>query len=147
MPARESLLIGIMWRIYRACLRAAPRRFRERFGGEADDAFRSLVAATAGERGGSAALLVAIAACADVFRTGVNERRRLWATSVFSGIGGDVRHGMRVYWREPLVAFAIVLTMGLAAGPSAAVGSGLSGFMPCPDPRLVVLYAGGGDRS
>jgi predicted permease len=127
-------------------LRLTPRRVRERFGRESEDTFDHLIEDTLRTRGSSAAITTAAAACGDVARTGVAERATGWRGALFTGLTSDVRQSIRIYWREPLLAGALALTLALVAGPAVAIFNVLHHVvltpLPYPDAGQLVLIAG-----
>jgi putative ABC transport system permease protein len=130
--------------LYRLCARLTPRRFRERFGAEAEDTFQDLVRDTLDRRGSSAAISTAAAACGDVARVGIVERASGWRSSLASGVPADVVQGLRIYRREPLIAGAVTLTLALICGPAVAIFAILHDVVLAPLPypeadRLVVV--------
>jgi hypothetical protein len=91
-------------RIFHWCVRLTPKAFRERFGGESEEAFQHLVEDTLAREGSSAAMTTAAAACSDIARTGMVERVAGWRGALGSGLTGDVAQAARIYRREPPLA-------------------------------------------
>jgi predicted permease len=63
------------------------------------------------------------------------------------GVGGDLRHGVRVLGRQPLLACLVVLTLSLGIGANAAIFSVFEAVLLRPLPfaepdRLVLLFDG-----
>jgi predicted permease len=82
-------------------------------------------------------------------REGMREARM---STWFDGLGGDLRHGMRIFGRRPLLTALAVLTLSLGIGANAAIFSVFQAVLlrPLPYPaaeRLVLLTDGRrGDR-
>jgi putative ABC transport system permease protein len=81
------------------------------------------------------------------------EMRAARVVTWLDGLGGDVRHGIRVFARHPLLTGLAVLTLSLGIGANAAIFSVFEAVLlrPLPYPaadRLVVLLDGRiGDRA
>jgi putative ABC transport system permease protein len=130
--------------VFRTCEWLLPRGYRERFGWEAEDSFRTLVTETLERDGSAAAARAAAAACGDIARTGIRERTAGWSGTIGSGLTGDVAQSLRIYRREPILAGAIALILAFIAGPTAAIFAVLYNLvlapLPYPDAdRLVVV--------
>jgi putative ABC transport system permease protein len=144
MAHPRSFSIRLFTAVYRLCIRLTPRRFRERFGDESEDTFRQLVEETAESRGRGAAVTLTAAACGDIARVGVAERAAAAYRACLNGSGADLRHAVRIYRREPILALGVATTLALISGPAVAIFSVLSHlvFAPLPYPnadRLVVV--------
>ena len=131
-------------RVYCLCLRLTPRRFRERFGPESEDTFDLLLEDTRRRRGSSAAITTAAAACGDLARTGVTERTAGWHEAFALGLTTDITHAGRIFWREPILAVALTMTLALVSGPAVALFNVLYHIVLAPLPypeadRLVVV--------
>jgi putative ABC transport system permease protein len=75
------------------------------------------------------------------------EMRAARVATWFDGVGGDLRHGIRVFARHPLLTCLAVLTLSLGIGANAAIFSVFEAVLlrPLPYPaadRLVVLLDG-----
>jgi putative ABC transport system permease protein len=81
------------------------------------------------------------------------EMRAARVATWLDGLGGDIRHGVRVFARHPLLTCLAVLTLSLGIGANAAIFSVFEAVLlrPLPYPaadRLVVLLDGRtGDRA
>jgi putative ABC transport system permease protein len=131
-------------RAHRLLLGFAPRRDRERFGAETEDAFRALIHDAWGRRGIAAAGWVAFVAFVDVVGAGVKERAASVRIAGLSGWLTDLRQSARIFRREPVLAAAVTLTLAVVTGPALAIGSVLYHLMLAPLPypnadRLVVI--------
>jgi putative ABC transport system permease protein len=147
MRVDRPLWLRFLASVYRACLRSTPRPFRHRFGPEAEDAFRDLVADTLANDGSGAAVTTAAAACGDVVRTGIADRVTAWnwKRSAVTGFGTDVRQALRIYRRESILAAALAITLALVSGPALAIFAVLYDVVlsPLPYPkadRLVAIH-------
>src|SRR5688572_29417855 len=64
---------------------------------------------------------------------------------VFSEIGQDVRHGLRVFRKTPTLTLAIVLTLAIGVGASATVFTLINvvllKMLPVADPESLVLFS------
>jgi hypothetical protein len=131
MRQADSVWIRLAVRAHRVLLRFAPRRDRERFGAETEDAFRALIR-DARERHGLAAVWVAVVAFADVIGAGLKERVSNARRGLVSGSFADIRQSARIFRREPILAVAVTLTLAIVAGPALAISSVLYHLMLAP---------------
>ncbi len=144
MKDARARSIRVLTAAYRLSARLTPRRFRDRFGAESEDTFRRLVAETVETRGRGAAVTLTAAACGDIARVGIAERAAATYRACLSGSLADLRHALRIYRREPILAVALTATLAMISGPAVAIFSVLYHlvFAPLPYPnadRLVVV--------
>jgi putative ABC transport system permease protein len=135
-------------RAYRFVLGLYPPSFRNRFGDEMMEFFRTRRLAASG--GGALARLGFWArTIADVAPSVWRERRRdsylLRPGLLFAGVGGNVRDAVRFLRRSPGVSLAIVLLMTLTIGAATTIFSVVNAVLlkplPFNDPnRLVIVW-------
>ena len=143
MTDRRPLWLRTASVVYRVCSLLTPRSVRERFGPESQASFDRLIEDTLQRRGPRAAMTTVAAACGDVAHAGASDRFSDWSGAA-TGTTTDIAHSLRRFWREPILAVALMLTLAIVSGPTVATFNALYHLvlapLPYPDAgRLVVV--------
>ena len=129
-------------RLYRALLTLAPR-FKREYGDEAARDYSRLIAREGRRRGRAAARWMAIAGAVDAIKSAAAVHAD--DAPALHGLGPDARQAIRVWRREPVLAFAVAATLAIGIGATTAVYSVAHDILIRPlafaaEDRLVVLY-------
>lgn len=131
--------------LYRATLRAFPRRHREAYAAEMVEMFQHERAARRAAGGRRAASWFTVAACANAVAAGLGERRRqrrdgFTPTATFAAL--DFVIAWRIARRYPglsvISVFGMAVGIAIAAGAFTIVDGILTAKMPLPDHQRIV---------
>ena len=124
---------GVSRRLYRLLLRAYPRAFRARFGGDMAAAFADLVGERSRAAGPRAVLALWVRTVVDVITNAAAEHARArgargpWShrPRKWNGFMGSVRDDLKYAWRgirhAPGVTLVVVMTLALAVGAAVCI--------------------------